>query len=178
MSTGAPTGLPAMSASASTAVRICCQASHAETPVVGQPPRTWVHAAVCTETPAMVIVTPSVFARAMMRAHCRARVPVVVWIWGTTTMFGPAWAETQMTSSIVQLFPHVILVVTVGQPSADPKFHRRIVGSVRTNPSTQARACPDGPHPGSRSFAAETVTRASATERMAFSNCAQRAPPV
>lgn len=46
MSTGAPSGVPAVSGRASRAVRSCVQPSHADTPVVGQPPRTCVHAAV------------------------------------------------------------------------------------------------------------------------------------
>ncbi|NBN90132.1 MAG: hypothetical protein EBV24_07480 [Actinobacteria bacterium] len=92
-------------------------------------------------------------------------------------MFGPAWPETHTTSSIVQLFPQTILLAVVGQPSAEPKFQSRIEVVARTKPSTQARACPAGPHPGSRSFAADTVTRGSEMARAALMSWAQRAPP-
>ena len=46
ISIGAPSGMPAVAGIASSARRNCAQASHAEMPVVGQPPFTWVHAAV------------------------------------------------------------------------------------------------------------------------------------
>ena len=46
ISIGAPSGMPAVAGIASRARRNCAQASHAEIPVVGQPPRTCVHAAV------------------------------------------------------------------------------------------------------------------------------------
>ena len=46
ISIGAPSGMPAVAGMASRARRNCAQASHAEIPVVGQPPRTCVHAAV------------------------------------------------------------------------------------------------------------------------------------
>jgi hypothetical protein len=46
MSTGAPRGVPRTSSRASRAVRNCCQPSHAEMPVVGQPPFTCAQAAV------------------------------------------------------------------------------------------------------------------------------------
>ena len=46
MSIGAPRGMPAVAGIASSARRSCAHASHAEIPVVGQPPFTCVHAAV------------------------------------------------------------------------------------------------------------------------------------
>jgi hypothetical protein len=46
ISIGAPSGMPAVAGIASSARRNCAHASHAEIPVVGQPPFTWVHAAV------------------------------------------------------------------------------------------------------------------------------------
>ena len=46
MSIGAPSGMPAVAGIASSARRSCAHASHAEIPVVGQPPFTCVHAAV------------------------------------------------------------------------------------------------------------------------------------
>ena len=46
ISIGAPSGMPAVAGIASRARRNCAQASHAEIPVVGQPPLTCVHAAV------------------------------------------------------------------------------------------------------------------------------------
>ncbi len=46
ISIGAPSGMPAVAGIASSARRNCAHASHAEMPVVGQPPFTWVHAAV------------------------------------------------------------------------------------------------------------------------------------
>ena len=46
ISIGAPSGMPAVAGIASSARRNCAQASHAEIPVVGQPPLTCVHAAV------------------------------------------------------------------------------------------------------------------------------------
>lgn len=46
ISIGAPRGMPAVAGIASSARRNCAQASHAEIPVVGQPPLTCVHAAV------------------------------------------------------------------------------------------------------------------------------------
>ena len=46
MSIGAPSGMPAVAGIASSARRNCAHASHAEIPVVGQPPFTCVHAAV------------------------------------------------------------------------------------------------------------------------------------
>ena len=46
MSIGAPSGMPAVAGIASSARRNCAHASHAEMPVVGQPPFTCVHAAV------------------------------------------------------------------------------------------------------------------------------------
>ena len=46
ISIGAPSGMPAVAGIASSARRNCAQASQAEIPVVGQPPRTCVHAAV------------------------------------------------------------------------------------------------------------------------------------
>ena len=46
ISIGAPRGMPAVAGIASSARRNCAHASHAEIPVVGQPPFTWVHAAV------------------------------------------------------------------------------------------------------------------------------------
>ena len=46
ISIGAPSGMPAVAGIASRARRNCAHASHAEIPVVGQPPFTWVHAAV------------------------------------------------------------------------------------------------------------------------------------
>ena len=46
ISIGAPSGMPAVAGMASRARRNCAQASHAEIPVVGQPPLTCVHAAV------------------------------------------------------------------------------------------------------------------------------------
>ena len=48
MSMGAPTGNPTVDGCASRALRNWVQPSHAETPVVGQPPLTCEHAAVCT----------------------------------------------------------------------------------------------------------------------------------
>jgi len=46
ISIGAPSGMPAVAGIASNARRNCDHASHAEIPVVGQPPFTCVHAAV------------------------------------------------------------------------------------------------------------------------------------
>lgn len=46
MSIGAPNCVPAVMGIASRAFRNCVQPSHADTPVVGQPPRTCAHAAV------------------------------------------------------------------------------------------------------------------------------------
>jgi hypothetical protein len=46
ISIGAPSGMPAVAGIASSARRNCAQASHAEIPVVGQPPLTCLHAAV------------------------------------------------------------------------------------------------------------------------------------
>ena len=46
ISIGAPSGMPAVAGIASSARRNCAHASHAEIPVVGQPPFTCVHAAV------------------------------------------------------------------------------------------------------------------------------------
>lgn len=46
ISMGAPTGVPTAPGSASIDRRSCDQPSHAEMPVVGHPPRTWLHAAV------------------------------------------------------------------------------------------------------------------------------------
>ena len=43
ISIGAPRGMPAVAGIASSARRNCAHASHAEIPVVGQPPRTCVH---------------------------------------------------------------------------------------------------------------------------------------
>ena len=46
ISIGAPSGIPAVAGIASSARRNCAHASHAEIPVVGQPPFTCEHAAV------------------------------------------------------------------------------------------------------------------------------------
>jgi hypothetical protein len=46
ISIGAPSGVPTVAGMASSARRNCAHASHAEMPVVGQPPFTCVHAAV------------------------------------------------------------------------------------------------------------------------------------
>ena len=46
ISIGAPRGMPAVAGIASSARRNCAHASHAEIPVVGQPPFTCEHAAV------------------------------------------------------------------------------------------------------------------------------------
>ena len=73
-------------------------------------------------------------------------------------MLDPACDDTQTMSSMVQLLPHVSRPGLVGQPSAEPKFHRRS-SVARTKPSTHALACPGGPQPGSRSLAPEMTTR-------------------
>lgn len=78
MSIGAPTGVPIVDGIASRYPRTCDQPSHAETPVVGQPPLTCEHAAVWTVMAASLkgraIATP----RAARTAHWRAWDPLWV----------------------------------------------------------------------------------------------------
>jgi hypothetical protein len=76
ISIGPPSGCPAISGTASMALRNCCQPSHAEIPVVGQPPRTCRHAEVWTDMPPKVKVTPNDLARAAINAHCLESEPV------------------------------------------------------------------------------------------------------
>ena len=76
ISIGPPSGCPAISGTASMALRNCCQPSHAEIPVVGQPPRTCRHAEVWTDMPPKVKVTPNDLARAEISAHCLESEPV------------------------------------------------------------------------------------------------------
>jgi len=123
MSIGAPTGVPIVDGIASRYRRTCDQPSHAETPVVGQPPLTCEHAAVWTVMAASLkgraIATP----RAARTAHWRAWDPLWVWIWGIASTFGPAWLDTHNTSSMVHPLLQVSLVETDwGHPSAEPKF--------------------------------------------------------
>ena len=72
MSIGAPTGVPAAIGILSIADRTWVHPSHADTPVVGQPPFVWLHAAVCT----VMAASRNGFAIAMplaaITAHCRA----------------------------------------------------------------------------------------------------------
>ena len=78
MSIGAPSGMPAVAGIASSARRNCAHASQAEIPVVGQPPFTCVHAAVCTVSAARrrgIFISK---ARAARTAHCRERAPLFV----------------------------------------------------------------------------------------------------
>jgi hypothetical protein len=78
ISIGAPSGMPAVAGMASRARRNCAQASHAEIPVVGQPPFTWVHAAVCTVRAARRRGIFISSARAARTAHCLERAPLFV----------------------------------------------------------------------------------------------------
>ena len=78
ISIGAPRGMPAVAGIASSARRSCAHASHAEIPVVGQPPFTCVHAAVCTVSAARrrgIFISK---ARAARTAHCLERAPLFV----------------------------------------------------------------------------------------------------
>ena len=78
ISIGAPSGMPAVAGIASSARRNCAHASHAEIPVVGQPPFTCVHAAVCTVSAARrrgIFISK---ARAARTAHCLERAPLFV----------------------------------------------------------------------------------------------------
>jgi hypothetical protein len=78
ISIGAPSGMPAVAGMASSARRNCAHASHAEIPVVGQPPLTCVHAAVCTVSAARrrgIFISK---ARAASTAHCLERAPLFV----------------------------------------------------------------------------------------------------
>lgn len=78
ISIGAPTLVPTVVEIASRDRRTCAQPSHAETPVVGQPARTWLHAAVCTVMPANRSGIPIANARAARTAHCLAWEPLWV----------------------------------------------------------------------------------------------------
>ena len=78
MSIGAPIGVPAVDTIASKARRNCVQASHADTPVVGQPPATVVQAAVCTVKAPMRSAFFISIERAANTAHCRAWDPLCV----------------------------------------------------------------------------------------------------
>ena len=78
ISIGAPSGMPAVAGIASSARRNCAHASHAEIPVVGQPPRTCVHAAVCTVSAASRRGIFISSARAANTAHCLERAPLFV----------------------------------------------------------------------------------------------------
>ena len=78
ISIGAPRGMPAVAGIASSARRNCAHASHAEIPVVGQPPRTCVHAAVCTVSAARRSGIFISSARAARTAHCLERAPLFV----------------------------------------------------------------------------------------------------
>ena len=78
ISIGAPRGMPAVAGIASSARRNCAQASQAEIPVVGQPPRTCVHAAVCTVSAARRRGIFISNARAASTAHCLESAPLFV----------------------------------------------------------------------------------------------------
>ena len=78
ISIGAPSGMPAVAGIASRARRNCAHASHAEIPVVGQPPRTCVHAAVCTVSAARRRGIFISSARAASTAHCLESAPLFV----------------------------------------------------------------------------------------------------
>lgn len=78
ISIGAPRGMPAVAGIASSARRNCAHASHAEIPVVGQPPFTWVHAAVCTVSAARRRGIFISNARAARTAHCLESAPLFV----------------------------------------------------------------------------------------------------
>ena len=69
ISIGAPTLVPTARGMASMARRNCDQPSHADTPVVGHPLRTWLHAAVCTVIAASRNGIPMSAARAANTAH-------------------------------------------------------------------------------------------------------------
>ena len=117
-------GSPAVDGMASSALRICCHACHPRLPVVLHGPR-WMHALDWTPTPPMRSCTPRCSARAAMTAHCRASDPLCVKICGATHTFGPASVDTHATSSMVQPLLHRTPPTDCGQPSAEPKFHRR-----------------------------------------------------
>lgn len=68
MSMGAPTGVPAAIGILSIADLTCTHPSHAETPVVGHPPFTWLQAAVCT----VIAASRNGFAMAIPRAAITA----------------------------------------------------------------------------------------------------------
>ena len=78
ISIGAPSGMPAVAGIASSARRNCAHASHAEIPVVGQPPLTCVHAAVCTVSAARRRGIFISSARAARTAHCLESAPLFV----------------------------------------------------------------------------------------------------
>ena len=78
ISIGAPSGMPAVAGIASSARRNCAHASHAEIPVVGQPPLTCVHAAVCTVSAARRRGIFISNARAASTAHCLESAPLFV----------------------------------------------------------------------------------------------------
>ena len=78
ISIGAPSGMPAVAGIASSARRNCAHASHAEIPVVGQPPLTCVHAAVCTVSAARRRGIFISIARAARTAHCLDSAPLFV----------------------------------------------------------------------------------------------------
>ena len=69
MSVGAPTGNPTVDVCASRYLRSCDQPSHADTPVVGHPPVTWLQADVCTVMDAILNGMPICTARAASTAH-------------------------------------------------------------------------------------------------------------
>jgi TctA family transporter len=78
ISIGAPRGIPAVAGMASSARRNCAHASHAEIPVVGQPPLTCEHAAVCTVSAAKRRGIFISNARAARTAHCFDSAPLLV----------------------------------------------------------------------------------------------------
>ena len=90
ISIGAPSGVPTVAGIASRARRNCAHASHAEIPVVGHPPFTCVHAAVCTVSAANRNGIFISSARAARTAHCFDNAPVFVCICGIAKIFGPA----------------------------------------------------------------------------------------
>ena len=94
--------------------------------MVGHPPRTCEHAAVCTVIAASRSGMPICTPRAASTAHWRAWDPDWVWIWGMASTFGPACEDTHSTSSMVQPLLQVRSLPKVcGHPSAEPKFHSR-----------------------------------------------------
>ena len=93
-------------------------------------------------------------------------------------MFGPACADTHKTSSIVHPLLQVRSeLIDCGQPSAEPKFHKREF-VVRTYPSTHARAWPGGPQPGSKSTEPDTTVRGSDSACAAATSFAHAIPPM